>query len=74
MTMLEWNARIQAGTAQVDFRKALAWLGRALLTVLVFVVSLVPFSVAWLVTMVVKLSVAAAREGVRTASGQLGGG
>lgn len=74
MSVLELSTRVQLGAQQVDFRKAFARLGRLLITLLVFAVSVIPFCTAWLVTMVVKLSIAAAREGARSAASQLGGG
>lgn len=67
-------AQIQASAQDIDFRAGLAALGRWLVRLLVFLVAFLPYSAAWLVTMVVRIGIAAAREGSRAASAQLGAG
>lgn len=65
---------IQANAREVDFRAGLATAGRWLVRLLVFLVAFLPYSIAWTVTMVVKIAIAAAREGSKAASAQLGAG
>lgn len=75
MTILD-IARVQAGAQQVDLAKAARWLLAFLTKVLIVLIAVVPFAVAWSLTMVVKIAIAASQEGVRSASAQLarGGG
>lgn len=73
MTFLDLT-RVQAGARDIDFAAGLAAFGRWLLRVLVFLVAFLPYSIAWTVTMVVRIAIAAAREGSRAASAQLGAG
>lgn len=67
-------AQIQASAQQIDLRAGLTAFGRWLVRLLVFLVAFLPYSIAWLVTMVVKVAIAAAREGSRDAAARLGSG
>lgn len=76
MSILELSGRVSANATDIDFAKAARWLLAFLVKVLVVLIAAVPFTIAWSVTMVVKIAIAASQEGVRSASAQLarGGG
>ena len=70
--MTTLDAMRERATAPVDFQAWLMGLRKFLLGLLVVLIAGVPFAVAWSVTMVARLWVAAVREGVRQASRQIG--
>lgn len=67
-------ARVSASAQAVDFGKVFRALLAFLVKALVVLIAAAPFAVAWSVTMVVKIAIAGAQEGVRSASAQLASG
>lgn len=74
MSLLELSGRVSSGAVDIDFRKAAAAVGRFLLRLLVFLIAMVPYAVAWSITMFVRIVISSFREGARAANAQLGAG